>query len=327
MAQGSHGLADILRDGVPRGSEELAQATGTHAPSLHRLLHALAALGVLEEVAAGRFALAPLGEPLRADAPASLRDFARLFCGELHWRAWGALLRSLRSGETAVSQVFGMPLFDYLARNAEEAAAFHDGQTALTRLVAAAVAEACDFSRHAVVADVGGGNGALLATVLAANPGLHGILFDLPAGLAGVGRVLEEVGVAAHCRILAGDFFDAVPEGADVHLLTDVHLLKSVVHNWDDARALAVLRNCRRVLPAGSGRVLLVERVMPAQVAASPDHVQATMADLTMLVAPGGRERTEDEFRSLLVGSGFRLADIRALPTSLPFKVIEGVPA
>jgi hypothetical protein len=315
------GLADTLRDGVPRSSRKLAQATGTHPSSLRRLLRALAALGVLEQVAADRFALTPFGQPLRSEVPDSLRDFTKLFCCELHWRGWGNLLHSLRSGETVANQVFGMPIYDYLARNAGQAAVFHDGQAALTHLVAAAVIEACDFSHHAVVADVGGGNGALLAAVLAANPGLRGMLLDLPTGLAGAGPVLEKAGVVERCRVIAGDFFEAVPEGADVHLL------KSITHNWDDAQALAILANCRRALPAEGGRILLVERVMPERVAALPEHVQATLADLNMLLLPGGRERTEGEFRSLLAGAGFRPTGIRTLPTSLPFKVIEGVPA
>ena len=315
------GLADILWHGVPRDPEELARATATHAPSLHRLLRALAAVGVLEEAEGGRFVLAPLGQPLRSDAPDSLRGFAALFCGDLHWRAWGAMLHSVRTGEPAVGHVFGVPLFDYLARNPEEAAVFYDGQTALTRLVAGAVAAAFDLSRFAAVADVGGGNGALLAAVLAANPGLRGVLFDLPAGLAGAERVLEAAGVAERCRVVAGDFFDAVPEGADAQFL------KSVVHIWDDGRAAAVLANCRRALPAEGGRVLLVERVMPARMEASPAHAQAAMIDLTMLAVPGGRERTEDEFRTLLASAGFRLAGITPLPGPVPLAVIEGARA
>jgi orsellinic acid C2-O-methyltransferase len=315
------GLADILRDGNSRSYEELASATETHPRSLHRLLRALAAVGVLEESDAGRFTLTSLGQPLRSDVPDSLRDFAIFFCGDLHWRAWRALLHSVQSGETAASQVFGVSPFEYFARHPDEGKAFNDGQTALTRLVASAVTKTYDFSPFAVIADIGGGNGTLLATVLAANPQLSGILFDLTTGLQGASELLEEAGVGARCRVVAGNFFEGVPEEADAHLL------KSVIHNWNDTRAVAILMSCRRALLGTNGRVLIIERVMPERVAASPTHIQSTMSDLNMLLLPGGQERTEAEFHALLTASGFRLMGITPLPGPVPYAVIECAPA
>src|SRR5262249_10653733 len=153
------------------------------------------------------------------------RGLAVLFCGDLHWRAWRALLHSVQTGETGASQVFGMSPFEYLARHPDEGKAFNDGQTALTRLLAGAVTETYDFTRFAAIADIGGGNGALLATVLGANPGLRGILFDLATGLKGAIELLEEAGVGEPCSIVSGSFFENVPEGADAYLL------KSARHN------------------------------------------------------------------------------------------------
>jgi orsellinic acid C2-O-methyltransferase len=177
------GVADLLADAA-KTTEALAQHTGTHAPSLHRLLRALASLGLLDEVEPGRFALTALGAQLRTAVPGSLRNRTLLFGGERHWRSWGELLRSVRTGETAMQHLYGVGGFEYLAAHPQQASIFNEAMAETTRQVARAVVTAYDFSRFCTIVDIGGGNGALIAVILAAAPKLRGIVFDLPSGNA-----------------------------------------------------------------------------------------------------------------------------------------------
>jgi len=313
------GIAELLADGAQSG-DELARATGTHAPSLRRLLRGLAVVGVLDEVEPGRFALTPFGALLRPGVPGSVRNLALLFVDEPVWRAWGGLLHSVRTGETAFDHVFGMGTFDYFAQNPEAAAIFHEAMTEGTRWAAPAVIAAYDFSRFRTVVDVGGGNGTLIAAILAATPGLRGTVFDLPIGVEGARRHLEAAGVADRCQVVEGDFFrQPLPGGADAYLL------KSVIHDWDDERSVAILENCRRAMPAHA-KLLLVEPVLPASVERCEAHQRMMMSDLNMLAVAGGRERTEAEFRALFTAAGFGLSAV--VPAGAPsiYSVIEGAP-
>jgi len=313
------GIAELLQDGA-RSGDELARATGTHAPSLRRLLRGLAAVGVVDEIEPGRFELTSFGALLRPGVPGSVRNLALLFVDEPVWRAWGSLLHSVRTGETAFDHVFGMGTFDYFARHPEAAAIFNEAMTEGTRWAAPAVIAAYDFSRFQTIVDIGGGNGTLLAAILAANPGLRGTVFDLAMGVAGARSHLEAAGVADRRQVVEGDFFvQPLPSGADAYLL------KSVIHDWDDERSIAILENCRRAMPA-HGKLLLVEPVLPASVERSEAHQRMVMSDLNMLAVAGGRERTEDEFGALLKSAGFRLTAV--VPAGAPsiYSVIEGVP-
>lgn len=302
------GLADLLADG-PKTAEELARATHCHAPSLARLLRALASFGVFALGEDGRVALTPLSQLLQTAAPNSLRSFALHVTEGVEQEVWNDLLDSVRTGEPAFARRYGTEFFDYLASHPEVAATFNANMTARVGAIAAAVARAYDFSESRLVLDVGGGHGALLRAVLTAHSHLRAILFDLPEVVEGARTEMIAAGLAERCAFVGGSFFDRVPDGADTAILCDV------LHDWDDEHCLQILANCRRALPPGS-RLLLVEAVMPAGRAS----FRAAILDLHMLLLFGGRQRTEDEFRALLSGEGFALE--RVMPTPSPRDVV-----
>jgi precorrin-6B methylase 2 len=311
------GLADLLADGS-RSIEDLATATGTHAPSLVRLVRALAALGIVAEAASGRIELTAFGAPLRSDVPESIRDAVLFLAGDWAWRAWGDLLYSVRTGEPAFDRNFCMSNFEYWEHN-PEAGAIHDAFfRTMSRTTNAPIVAAYDFSRFGMVVDVGGSTGALLAAILRAHPDVRGILFDLPHVVEGTESVLAEAGVADRCTVVAGSFFDSVPTDGDAYIL------KYIIHDWDDERAAAILRRCREAMAPGTV-LLLVEQMLPERLEAGAAARRVARLDLQMLVlTPGGRERTEDEFRSLLRKSGFELRAV--IPTASPFCILESVP-
>ena len=309
------GIADAL-EGGPKTNEELAAATGTHPPSLLRLIRALAQLGVLAEVEAGRFDLLPLGTVLRSDEPGSIRELARLFCHDTIWRSWGRLGDSVRTGEVAFEKVTGMDSFAYFARHPALSATFNQAMVEHTRTIAPAVLAGYDFSAFRRVCDVGGGSGALLAAIVAANPDARGILFDTAPGLAEAPASLAAAGVADRCDVVLGDFFDSVPSGADAYVL------KSVIHDWDDERSVAILANCRRAMREDA-KLLLVEFVVP-ETADPAELMGIAMSDLNMLVATRGRERTQGEFAGLLKAAGLTLTSVTPALGSTAYRVIEG---
>lgn len=307
------GVADHL-SARPHTAVELAAATGTHPPSLYRLLRALAMVGIFREEAGERFGLTPLGACLRRDAPDSVRGWAVLQGQEYHSLAWTDLAYAVRTGAPAFDQRYGTDFFSWLQTEPSQAAIFDDAMTAVTRGENEA-ASAYDFGGLDRVVDVGGGRGALLASILQANPGLRGVLFDFPAVVAAAPALLQAAGVADRCEIVGGDFSSGVPAGGDVYLL------KHIVHGFDDAAAARILRSCRQGVNDG-GRLLLLETVVP------PLGVPGLgkLVDLEMLVmTPGGRERTPEEYAALLGAAGWRLT--RILPTPGPLGIIEGVPA
>ena len=307
------GIVDLLEDG-PRSADELAEATHTHAPTLYRMLRALASVGVFVEETDSRFGLTPLAEHLRTDATGSLRAWARLIGQPYFWSAWGHLLHSVRTGDPAFPDLHGTTVWEHRAAHPEEGAIFDAAMTGLSAPVAEAVAQSYDFSSIGVLVDVGGGEGGLLATILAANPGLRGVLFDLPDVVANAGALLERADVADRCEVVGGSFFETVPGGADAYLL------KSIIHDWDDDAAAKILHTCRAAID-NTGKLLVVEPVIrPGN---EPDR--AKFSDLNMLVMLGGRERTADDFAKLYTEAGFRLTDI-IRTASPPFNIIEGAP-
>jgi hypothetical protein len=306
------GLADLLADG-PRGVDELARASAADPPSLYRLLRALAGAGIFAEDDHGRFGLTPLADGLRSDAPGSVRALCALRAAPWYWGAWGELAHSVRTGAPGFDRVHGTDLFTLLERHPAALALFGQAMGALSGTEAAAVLAAYDFAPAATIVDVGGGRGALLAAILGAHPAARGILFDRPATVAGAGALLQGAGVGDRCAVVGGSFFEAVPAGGDLYVL------KSVLHDWDDDRAAAILRTCRRAM-GPAGRLLLIERVLPPGNAPSPGR----WMDLNMLVAAGGRERTEAEYRSLLAGAGFEAT--RVVPTTAEVSLLEATP-
>jgi SAM-dependent methyltransferase len=308
------GIADFLRDG-PQGIEHLAKATSAHADSLYRLLRALASVGIFAETDGGRFALTPLGQCLRSDAPDSVRNWARLYGIPLSWRSWGELLHSVKTGETGFKQAFGTAdPFEYLSRHPEEASVFNDAMTDRTRSHGPGIAAAYDFGRFKKIIDLGGGHGTLLITLLRRYPGLRGVVFDLPQVVTGAQAAIAAAGLSDRCEAIAGDILESVPAGADGYLT------KSIIHGFDKDNALAVLRNIRQAIQP-DGRLLLVEFVVPP----GNEPSLGKLLDLQMLVIPGGRERTEEEFRDLFGAAGFKLSGIH--PTATPQSIIEGIPA
>jgi hypothetical protein len=305
-------IADLLKDG-PKSADELAEATSTHAPTLYRLLRALASVGVFAEESDGRFGMTPLAEYLRTDAPGSVRAWAVQIGQPYHWSAWAHLLDSVKTGKPAFPELHGTSVWEYRAARPEENTIFDTAMTGLSAMVAEAVVHSYDFSRFGVIADVGGGVGALLAAILKANLSLRGILFDQSHVVAHARPWLEGAGVADRCEVVGGSFFEVVPEGADAYLL------KSVIHDWDDAEAIEILRRCRAAM-ADTGRLLVVEPVIRS----GNDPDPAKYMDLNMLVMLGGRERTAEEFHRLLAEAGFRLGGIIATGSS--HNIIEGVP-
>lgn len=306
------GLADLLEGGA-KTAEELAEATGTKARPLYRIMRALASAGIFAEDNTGRFQLTPLAEPLRSGTRDSLRDFA-IFLGEdWHWRVWGGLAYSAQTGQPAFEHVHGKAYFDYLGENKGPAQVFNNAMTSLSTAASAAVAGAYDFTGVNKLVDVGGGHGFLLASILQQYPRMRGVLFDAPSVIDGAKDAIEAHGIANRCELVAGDFFTSVPAGGDVYMI------KHIIHNWDDERAAEILRNCRRAM-AENGKVLVVEMVIPEGNTPS----LGKLLDLEMLVLFQSFERTEAEYRALFERAGFRLA--RAFPTESPYSVIEGIP-
>jgi len=305
------GIADLLAGG-PKHVAELAQATQTHTPSLRRLLRTLVTLELCAECEDGSFLLLPRGDALRSDAANSVRSWM-LWFGKHPWAAWGRLLHSVKTGERARTS----GTFEFLDRDPEAAARFNGAMLELTRIVANDVVHAYDFTGLKRILDVGGGRGTLLAAILNAYADLQGILLELPHAIEGARSHLTDCGVVDRCNLITGNFFEAIPSGADAYIL------KNVVHDWDDERAMLVLHNSRRATTRGA-KLLLIERIMPLRLEASPAHRTIAYADMAMLVGPGGRERTEEEFRLLLEGACFRLS--RVIATAQGYSILEAVP-
>lgn len=304
------GIADRLAAG-PQSAADLAAATATDPRSLYRLLRALASVGIFSEGADGRFGLTPLADCLRSDVPGSQLAMA-LMMGEEHYRCWGDLLESVRTGRTAFDRLYGQPIFEYLGERSEQAQVFDAAMTAIHGRETQAMLDAYDLSGIGTLADIGGGNGSNLIGVLQRYPAMKGLLFDLPHVVGRAREGLVRAGLGDRCRVVEGDFFATIPEGADAYFL------RHIIHDWDDARALTILRNIRRAMPDGA-RLLVVEHVLPP----GNDPSFGKLLDLNMLLLPGGMERTEAEFRKLYGEAGFRLT--RVVPTQGDLSVVEGV--
>jgi hypothetical protein len=289
------GLADHIAD-CHCTSGELAHRTGTHPASLRRLLRALVSCGLFTESKPECFALTPIGAALRTGAPGAARATILTIAGDWQWKAWDAFLYSLQTGEPAMRSVFGCNLFDYLAANPEANANFNEAMVGIHGSDGAALVEGYDFSSFSTVVDLGGGTGTLLTTILQSNARAHGILFDLPETLSQARRLVEACGLTERCDIVAGDFFKEVPCNHDVYILAHV------LHDWTDAQALPLLRNCRKAVPP-HGRLLIVESVLPDSDTPHP----AKLSDLLMLTVTGGVERTAEEFSALLAQARFTI--------------------
>lgn len=296
-------IADLLAEG-PRSSRELSELLNADPPSLHRVLRGLVVLGLCSETEDGLFQATPMGRKLHSHTDGPEYNLA-ILNGEEYAAAWNDLLHSVMTASAAFDHVFGESPWQHRQKNPELNQRFNiwleDGASSAGR----AILNAYDFSSHQTIADLGGGHGALLAAILQVHRSMQGILFDQPHVISIAHHKLELAGVEARCRRLEGNFFNAVPPGADVYIL------KSILHDWDDEKCLLILKNCRAVLKSGQP-LLVVERFLPDRVI---DHPATIMADLQMLAVTGGRERTADGYRKLFAASGFELKRIVPLST------------
>ncbi|WP_327585493.1 methyltransferase [Nonomuraea sp. NBC_00507] len=305
------GCADHLVDG-PRGVDELADLCGADAPSLRRALREVASMGIVHSTPDG-YELTEHGMTLRSGAPGSLRPVVRVIAQEGLWYAIGALTRTVRTGRSAFAERYGS-FYDYLDRDPALRTLFDEYMIARTRPCIGTMAQSYDFSRFHTLVDVGGGRGHLLAAVLAGHPRLKGVLLDLDHVVPGAAHALGERGVADRCRLVAGDFFEGVPPGADAYLLANV------LHNWSDEDAVRILRNVRSAMSPG-GTLFVLEMVLPDDDAPHPGKDM----DIRMLALfDGGMERTRQEYTTLLRAVGFRFAEIIPLPGSFDLIVADG---
>lgn len=306
-------IADLLTGG-PQPVAKLARSGKVKEDPLYRVLRALASLAVFHEVSPRTFGNTPLSETLRSDLPGSSRDTILFLSDPLHLRTFAELMHPLTTGETAFKKTTGMEPFDFFRQNDEENETFNAAMTAITATSVPPAIQAYDFGESGTLADIGGGHGFTLALILQKHPGIRGIVFDLPNVTAGARDRIESLGLASRCEIIGGDFFDGVPPA-------DSYVMKSIIHDWDDARAVAILENCAKSLDNPNGRVILIEQL----IAPGNEPSLAKWIDMEMLAMAGGRERTEKEYAELFANAGLRLA--RVVHTPSPFCVIEAVKA
>ncbi|MBI4780749.1 MAG: methyltransferase [Oscillatoriophycideae cyanobacterium NC_groundwater_1537_Pr4_S-0.65um_50_18] len=297
------GIADLFDD-QPKTIAQLAAATSTDPQSLYRLLRALSSVGIFTE-SDQCFALTPLGATLKSDSPGSMRYAAMAQMGDDHSLGWSNGLHSLKTGEIGFDAAAGMSVWDYYAQHPEAGKVFSQSMTSMGSAIAQAVVASYDFSRFNTIVDVGGAQGSLISTIVRANPHLNGILFDLP-------EIIANTQVDQAIQPVAGNFFESVPTGGDAYLM------RWILHDWDDEKSSIILKNCHQAMPDHS-KLLLVESIIPPGNAPSP----AKFIDVIMLLMTGGRERTEEEYRSLLRQNGFELT--RVIPTPSLLSIIEAV--
>jgi ubiquinone/menaquinone biosynthesis C-methylase UbiE len=302
-------IADHLQDG-PKTVAELASATSTNSDALYRLLRALASVGIFAEGDSRRFSLTPLAEPLRSDVAGSKRALA-LMSGDEQFRTWAEVDYSIRTGKVAFDKVFGKPVFDYLGEHPDKARIFDAAMVGIHGRESNAVLDAYDFSAFGVVADIGGGNGSQITEILKKHGRMRGVLFDLPHVIERANERIQASGLRDRCKLVAGSFFDAVPEGADAYVL------RHIIHDWDEEKCLTILRNCHRAMRPAD-KLLVIESVIPP--GNEPFH--GKFLDLVMLLIPGGKERSEAEYRALFGRAGFELT--RIVPTGTEISIVEG---
>lgn len=310
-AAASLGVADHLKAGE-KTCDELAALVAAKPEALYRLMRALASVGIFVEVTPGKFATTPMAALLQSDTPGSLRDVSIMMGDREHYASWGNILHAMKTGESAFQGLFGSNVFEHYAQHPEPAAIFDRAMTSFSGVETAGVVADYDFSEIHTLVDVAGGHGSLLAAILQANSHMRGILFDTPEVIQRATSHFAENGLGDRCQLTSGSFFESVPAGADAYIL------KHILHDWDDERAIAILKQCRQAM-AENGRVLVVEVVIPP----GNDPFVGKLLDVNMLVmCPGGKERSAEEFEALFAAAGFKLT--RIVPTHSMVSVVEG---
>jgi hypothetical protein len=305
------GVADLLVDG-PKSIDDLAQATGAHTRALYRVLRALVAAGVFAEDKARRFRLTPLGRPLRSDASDSVRAASMFLSGESNLE--GLLLDCVRTGKTAIEIASGTKNWiEYYRKDSARAAVFNAAMTALSNAHYAGVLDAYNFGSIRKLVDVGGGHGRLIAIILKAYPSMRGVLFDMPHAREGGQKLIAEAGLSDRCEVVSGDFFQSVPESGDAYILS------RVIHDWDDGKAVTILKVVGKGMKPHS-RLLLFETMIRRGNRLS----YPLLSDLNMLIRTGGCERNEAEYRALYRAAGFKLTKAVKTPSPTGMTIIEG---
>ncbi|QDV19991.1 Multifunctional cyclase-dehydratase-3-O-methyl transferase TcmN [Gimesia panareensis] len=304
------GIADLLTEG-PQTAEQLAATTETHAGALYRVLRALASVGIFAENQQQEFSLTPMAEFLRSDVPGSKRALA-MMSGDEQFQSWSEIMYSVQTGKTSFDKVFGQPIFEYLSQHPDKGQIFDKAMTGIHGRETDEILQAYDFSGIETLVDVGGGNGSNLIHILQKYADMKGILFDLSHVVERAQPHIEQAGVGNRCEMVGGNFFESVPANADTWFM------RHIIHDWDDEKSLTILKNCHAVMPEGS-KLLIVESVIPA----GNEPFAGKFLDLVMLMIPGGKERTADEYRSLFDQAGFEL--VRIIPTESELSIIEFV--
>jgi len=307
------GVADQIAQ-EPKALSDLAKATGVNEDALYRLMRALSSVGVFHEAAGRRFGHTPGSELLRQDHPASIRPMTVWMSDPFHFRCYADLINSIQTGKPSAEKTLGQPVFEYFRDNADESEVFNAAMVSFTNFSIPAILEAYDFSGIQKLVDVGGGHGSVVGSILQKHPTLRGVLYDLDHVVAGAKGLLGSLGVADRCEVVEGNFFESVPAGGDAYIM------KHIIHDWDDDKCRVILGHIRKVLP-GNGKVLLLESIVPGL----NEPSMSKWIDLEMMIFPGGRERTEEEFQKLFASAGFKLS--RVTPTKSPLSVIEALPA
>ncbi|MGV0744001.1 methyltransferase [Mycolicibacterium sp. XJ870] len=305
------GVADALAE-RPLRADELARRVDADADALDRLMRALVGEGVFRRTRNGRYALNPLADTLRKDAPVSIAGMARFVGSPQHREHWSHLSDAVRTGEAVIPKLRGKEAFDYIGSEPELGPIFNDAMTSISELAIAPVVAAYDFTRFATIADIGGGHGRLLAAILQAAPSSRGVLYDLPQVADGARELLSRYGIADRVRVMPGSFFERIPGDADAYIM------KNIIHDWPDEQALTILRNVRAAATPGT-TLLLIEGVIPGH----DREFIGKWTDMEMLIGIAARERTEADYRRLYEQAGFRLTQV--VPTASPFSLVEGV--
>ena len=306
-------IADLLASG-PKPVAELARARDVNEDALYRSLRAIASLNIFRETAPRTFANTPLSEIMRSDVPDSARDMVVFIADPLHFRVYGEFTHPIETGGTAFKKATGMDAFEFFQQHAAENETFNAAMTSVSAHFTKPLIEAYDFGESGTLADIGGGHGAMLTTILQKHRGLRGIVFDLPHVVEGARARIASLGMESRCEIVGGDFFKPLPPA-------DSYIMKSIIHDWDDERAIAILGNCAAAMRGKGGKLLLVELI----IVPGNEPGLAKWIDLEMLAMAGGRERTEGEYAELFSKAGLRL--VRVVRTPSPFCVIEAVKA
>src|SRR5687768_9217145 len=310
------GITDQLGE-RPQSADELAARLRLNPQALYRLLRTLVSIGLLADAGDGLFTLTPVGACLRRDAPEGMRAWALCEGADYYQSAWMNLPHAVETGETAFGHTHGVSFYQYLASHPEMGHGFSQAMLDYARLIAKAVVDGYDFAGVRTVVDIGGNHGRLLSAILNANPTVSGVLFDRPEIIELAEERIRGTELAERAELVAGDFFESLPAGADLYILS------RILMDYDDDASVRLLQNCHRAMTP-NGRVLIVQLLMPEQgdAAARERLFEAAVSDLNMLVLTGGRERTEGEYRTLLGRAGFRLS--RVVQSQALVSLIEG---